>query len=138
MYNKEYKENLPCDRNKEKKSQNPNCTGHHCNHHPISAVLRHANCCRCRRARYGRAIRQSPIDVNLLSPVDIQNLHVARVGRLRAIEQALVVGAVVVVITSTLRVLVTDTHDGQRLVLVRVFVRVMVVMAVGIGVCPVE
>ena len=114
-------------------SHHPHSTNNNSNHHPIPAILHHRPAHR-RRTALGSCspIRQRAIHIDLLRAIDIHDLHVARIRRLRAVEQRVVVRAVVVVVAPTLRVLLADTHHGQRLVLVRVVVNVVVIVIVGV------
>lgn len=82
----------------------------------------------------GGAVGQSAVDIDGLGAVHLHHTHNTGVLGYGAVEEGLVVGAIVVVVTSTLRVLLAHTDDRQRLVLVSVLVHVVVVLAVGIGV----
>lgn len=55
---------------------------------------------------------------------------------LGTVEQRLVVGAVVVIITATLLVLLTEADHGQRLVPVAGIVLIVIGVAIRVGVCP--
>ena len=55
-------------------------------------------------------VGQCAVDIDLLGAIGINHPNVAGVGWLRAVEDALVVGAVVVVITAARLVLLTHAH----------------------------
>lgn len=85
-----------------------------------------------------RPIRQGPVDVDSLGAIDIDNPDIARVLGHGAIEKIPVEGAVVVVVASALGILLAKTDHRQRLVLLRCVVRIVVVVAVGVCVGPVQ
>lgn len=82
----------------------------------------------------GGAVGQSAVDIDGLGAVLLHHTHNTGVLGHGAVEERLVVGAIVVVVASTLRVLLAHTDDRQRLVLVSVLVHVVIVVAVGVGV----
>lgn len=82
----------------------------------------------------GGAVGQSAVNIDGLGSVHLDHTHYTRVLGHGAIEKRLVVGTIVVVVASTLRVFLAYTDDRQGLVLVIVLIHVLIVVTVGVGV----
>lgn len=128
--------------------EGPHGRNHHGHHHPVPASIDQSHQRPLSGSRGGggggsgtgaavvggRAISQSPVDNDLLGAIDIGHPHHGRVARLSTVEQGLVVGAVVVIITAALLVLFTETDHGQRLVLVVGVIVIVVSMGVIVSI----
>lgn len=72
------------------------------------------------------SVGKSTVNINLLGTVDSHNAHVGSVLRLGAVEEGLVVGAVVVIIASALLFLLAQADHGDGVVVVAGVVDVVV------------
>lgn len=103
----------------------------------------HRDRTRCRGStsafvRGSGTISQGAIDVDGLSAVHIDHTHKTGVFGHGAVEEGLVVGAVIVVIAAARRVLLAHTDNGERLVLLSIVIVVVVVVTIGVGVGAVQ
>lgn len=124
----------------------PNGSDDDSNHHPVSAEIQNRDGERhsrggCGCAGGGGVVGQRAVDKHSLCAVDFRHLQDGIVTRQAfrsgTVDQRVEIGAVVVILAPTLRVLLAETGDGQGIVLVTGMVAVVIPMGERIHVCAI-